>query len=354
MIIKSVDYQKRIEQINQVFELSVIKNDKKKCLSLRNIRSGLYAEKDMAYKLDIAFGNHKDVIVLNDIKIEFNGLTAQIDHLVLTCYSAYFIETKNSWGNISINEYRDWARYFGKTRYNMDSPVRQSEDHQKVLFELLKANLEKFMGKAFPGIYKKLGTYTAHHYIAIGKEATISGKGREQVKEQLLKYDQVTNKILEHYKTSSKKYLIADLKDNDKFKTLNPKELQNMGEFIFSCDISGDDPLKAFNIDIEIKAENNYPLANEEIEKTSINEKAVEYSIHAPSDVCTECNSNLEIVWGNKYKNYYWHCENCNKNQSIKVKCPSCNTGMRLKKDRNNYNIYCTKCEIDGFYYSSK
>ena len=132
MIIKQVDYKERIELINQALEQSEVKADKNKYYSLRNIKNGLYAEKDMAYKLDIAFGNHKEIMILNDIKVEFNGLTAQIDHLVLTCYSAYFIETKNSWGNISINEYRDWARYFGNKRFNMDSPIRQSEDHQKI------------------------------------------------------------------------------------------------------------------------------------------------------------------------------------------------------------------------------
>ena len=199
---------------------------------------------------------------------------------------------------------------------------------------------------------KKLGTYTAHHYVAVGKEAKITGDGRELVKDQLLKYDQITNKILEHYKTSSKKYLFADLKDNDKFKTLNLKELKKMAEFILSNDVSESDPLKAFNIEIE----QNEPYQN--IDKNNshveISEESEDYSIHAPSNTCTECNSKLEIFWGNKYKNYYWHCKNCNKNKSIKVKCPSCKSNMRLQKDGNDYNIYCPKCGIEGFYYSAE
>ena len=146
----------------------------------------LSAEKDMAYQLDIMFARSKDILVLNDVKIEYDGKTAQIDHLVLTCYSSYFIETKSSWGTISIDEYLDWTRCYEYKTENFDiSPLIQSENHGKLLYGLLEVNIDQIMGKMF-GLQKHIGSLKPHHYIAIGKKAKINGKGREKLKEQIM------------------------------------------------------------------------------------------------------------------------------------------------------------------------
>ena len=325
MTIKLVDYQKRIKQINETLALQEVKKDSRLKKKLYGIRSGFEAEASMAYELDVHFKDQKDIVVLNDIKIEHNGFTAQIDHLVLTCYSAYFIETKESHKAIKVNQYLDWFRD-GKP---IKSPISQSENHGKILFDLLENNIKHFMSKSF-GIYHKLGTYTQYHYIAIGGNANIEGDGRKLIKDQLLKYDQITKNILNHHKKSSKKYLIADLKDNDKFKTLDTKELKKMAEFILDNDISEDDPLKAFNIEAPQASIQNNEAACSNARK------------------CDKCSN--EMILKNIY-GYRWVCQNCNFTDKVIEYCPDCKSKMGMRSSKSKYYLVCKKCDYKKLYY---
>jgi len=70
-------------------------------------------------------------------------------------------------------------------------------------------NIEQIMGK-FLGLQKRLGSYKPHHYIAIGEKAEIKGKGRSILKDQIIRYDQVADIILEHHKKHAKGFLRID------------------------------------------------------------------------------------------------------------------------------------------------
>ena len=168
MILNKVDYEYKIDRINQA--ISYYEKDKTLLKKLNSIKNGLYAEKDMAYKLDIHLDKYDDIMVINDLKIKHKDKTAQIDHLVLTCYSSYFIETKTSWGEIHIDANLDWFR--NNIPFNQ-SPINQSKDHEEILYAFLNSNLEKFRGKLL-GMQKGIGSYVAHPYIAIGNKASIN------------------------------------------------------------------------------------------------------------------------------------------------------------------------------------
>lgn len=88
----------------------------------------------------------KEYIVLNDIMIEQNNMTHQIDHIVVSKYGLFVIEMKNYIGFITGDEYEyNWTKFVGKTRYEFQNPIRQNYGHVQALKELLKLNEEIFI-----------------------------------------------------------------------------------------------------------------------------------------------------------------------------------------------------------------
>lgn len=82
--------------------------------------------------------------VLNDILIETDGRTHQIDHIIISPYGIFSIETKQYNGFIIGNKYdKKWTRYVGKKKYYYENPIRQNYGHVKALSELLKIDEPK-------------------------------------------------------------------------------------------------------------------------------------------------------------------------------------------------------------------
>ena len=77
-------------------------------------------------------------LVINDVMVEQNGTTHQIDHVVVSSYGIFSIETKQYNGFITGNKYdKNWIRHAGKNKYYYTNPIRQNYGHVKALSELL-------------------------------------------------------------------------------------------------------------------------------------------------------------------------------------------------------------------------
>jgi len=162
-------------------------------------RAGLHAEKDMAYYLKARFGGDPELMIFNDLKFEHRDMTAQIDHLVLSRWSAYFIETKSVSQRININANGQWARVYGRKYVNIESPLEQSRRHEAILFDLLESRLPDFMGKLL-GLQKTFRKVVdVHHFVAISVGATTQGRGEKAVKKHLRALDQIPQLIAENH-----------------------------------------------------------------------------------------------------------------------------------------------------------
>lgn len=88
----------------------------------------------------------KDYIVLNDIMLEDNNGTHQIDHLVISKYGIFVIEMKNYYGMILGEEYKsNWIQYLGKNKSFFKNPIHQNYGHIKVLEKILNLENDKFI-----------------------------------------------------------------------------------------------------------------------------------------------------------------------------------------------------------------
>lgn len=85
-------------------------------------------------------------MLLNNIMLKMDNSTVQIDHLVISKYGIFVIETKNYGGLIIGNKYDDnWFQYLGRNKSLFHSPLRQNYGHIKCLSSILGIDESKFI-----------------------------------------------------------------------------------------------------------------------------------------------------------------------------------------------------------------
>lgn len=85
-------------------------------------------------------------IVLNDIMVNQNNNTHQIDHLIISQFGIFVIEMKNYYGLILGDEHKNkWIQYLGKKKSYFLNPIHQNYGHVKSLEELLNIDNKYFI-----------------------------------------------------------------------------------------------------------------------------------------------------------------------------------------------------------------
>lgn len=76
--------------------------------------------------------------VLNDCLLPTENGTTQIDHIVLSRFGIFVIETKNYSGKLYGKEFSEhWTQINGRSKVSIYNPLRQNYHHTKVLEDLL-------------------------------------------------------------------------------------------------------------------------------------------------------------------------------------------------------------------------
>lgn len=83
--------------------------------------------------------------VINDVLIKTAEGTTQIDHIVISEFGIFVIETKHMTGKVYASDYAEqWKVYYGKRCRKLFNPFRQNYGHVKNLESLLSAPEEVF------------------------------------------------------------------------------------------------------------------------------------------------------------------------------------------------------------------
>lgn len=90
---------------------------------------------------------NKDYKIINDVMIRTSdGRTHQIDHIVISKYGIFVIETKQYNGYIIGNDYdKKWTIKAGNKKYYVNNPVHQNYGHIQSLKEVLNIDDDKFI-----------------------------------------------------------------------------------------------------------------------------------------------------------------------------------------------------------------
>ena len=84
--------------------------------------------------------------ILNDVLVRAKDKTVQIDHIVVSIYGIFVIETKNYSGNIYGDGYKDkWTQYIGREKNLFQNPLRQNYGHYKTIADLLNISDDKLI-----------------------------------------------------------------------------------------------------------------------------------------------------------------------------------------------------------------
>jgi hypothetical protein len=101
------------------------------------VRAGMQGEREAAYAINFEYADRDNYIVIHDLRLEFGGRVAQIDHLLINvALDAWICETKSFSEGVKIDERGHWYRYGGRFAHGMESPVKQNERHVKVLGDI--------------------------------------------------------------------------------------------------------------------------------------------------------------------------------------------------------------------------
>ena len=97
---------------------------------------GKRGEKKMAALL--AFLPEKDYRVINDLLIQSNGRSTQIDHVVVSVYGIFVIETKYYKGWIYGGENSEfWTQNIYGNKYSLRNPLWQNQGHVRAVERLI-------------------------------------------------------------------------------------------------------------------------------------------------------------------------------------------------------------------------
>lgn len=142
MLIKSADDKSRrvalLESLLQAPLLDARQQDWAR-RELQNLRRGVQGERDAAHYLDNHFADAPNHAVIHDLRLEFEGEVAQIDHLIIARgFTFYLLETKNFSGNLHINGFGEFSVSYGAGKtFGIASPLEQSRRHANVLAKVL-------------------------------------------------------------------------------------------------------------------------------------------------------------------------------------------------------------------------
>ena len=327
--------------------------------------TGRKAEEEMAFKLNRRFHNNQEFHVINNLRFDWLGSHVQIDHLVLCRYGLVIIESKSVRSKVKY-EGEEWFRLWDNHWTGMKNPVIQAEEQAHALKELLCQNNERIFNKSTAvTIAKNFLDLPIHCFVAISDLATIyRPKENDIYKEQVFKAEVITNKI---------ESLYEELKSNIKFIMTNDELCHVVGLLLsvhvpYTPETLPEDSSSKAQASSVTKQQEIEPSANAKTEPaiTNSSKKTEKASLTHPKnktkdeqeiltyDNCPQCGGKISILWGAKFKSYYWHCESCGKNISINYKCPKCHEKLHIKKTGNDYYIYCTTCDLQALYFSDK
>ena len=184
------------EQLKSLEELyAKIRNPKVKSAietDIAAITSGIYGEETILFELK---NSHIPMFVLHDLYLEYDGLSAQIDFLIITRRRDFVVECKNLYGNITINNAGDFIRTAGNRKEGIYSPITQGKRHLELIKKMRMAERGNVLSRAF----FEANFYENHRSVVVlaNPKTILNVKyAPKEIKSQVIRADQLINYIL--------------------------------------------------------------------------------------------------------------------------------------------------------------
>lgn len=178
--------------------------------------AGLRGEYTVSKELHRLGGKY---IILNDLMLRTAYGTCQIDHIVLSPYGIFVVETKNISGKITGNdEWKEWywvGKDFNKTIYN---PVMQNFRHIDVLSDTLGLSADNFIS---------IIVFTGKAHIRVETSHAVMFLGQLVPFIKLFRYECLSGSTIFQYRDKLQKCNITDSSEREKHVTYAKKIKSN-------------------------------------------------------------------------------------------------------------------------------
>ena len=174
-------------------------------------KAGIIGEDAIMFELK---NSGMDIVVLHDLYIETaDGRGAQIDYIVITPYVQVFIECKNLFGNIEINNKGDFIRSFNYggrwIKEGIYSPITQNERHLTVFRDCRIEGKNTFTRLA---INSSFDAFNKSLVVLANPKTVVNDRyAPKEIKQKVIRVDQLTAtlKTFKNNYKSNKKDMIS-------------------------------------------------------------------------------------------------------------------------------------------------
>lgn len=161
---------------------------------IRLVKAGIAGEKQVRFELE---NSHIPMFVLHDLYFEYQGLTSQIDYLIITRKHQFVIECKNLYGNIEINSNGDFIRTFSYGRHSKKegiySPITQNRRHLELIKQIRGAERNALLRIVFDKYF--YDNYRSIVVLANPKTVLNAKYAKKEVRNQVIRADQLAEYI---------------------------------------------------------------------------------------------------------------------------------------------------------------
>lgn len=208
------DAKKDLEYLESLVDNQNVKDQELLLQQIKKVKYGIYGENKIEYELE---NSHIPMFVLHDIRLEYEGLTAQIDYLIITKKNTYIIECKNLYGNIEINEKGDFIRWINRHPEGIYNPITQNQRHKELIKKLRKSNKKNFITRI--GFESTFDTWHKTLVVLANDKTYLNyRRAPKEIKDQIIRADQ----LIAYIKKTEK---------NSKSMNLSESDMKGIAEF---------------------------------------------------------------------------------------------------------------------------
>ena len=352
MLIKQADdHTAELSQLEQAAKSCTGNETKQVARDLAIRKAGVKGETESAYLIDFHFAASPNWAVIHDLRVEHNGRTAQVDHLLINRWmECYVLETKHFHAGIKITEDGEFMRWndYKHTFEGMPSPLLQNDRHIAVLRDVMETlELPTRLGLRITFSFQTLVLIAPNARIDRPKKFDTSRVIKaDQIKERIWRDIDKENALFGLVKTAAR--IVSGATVNGVAQQLANQHRPAKWHLPA--------PEAATATTTEKPTRPAVPtVATPAVEAPSIGEKvgALSGSAAPPCSgpQCKGCQScDGSILYG-KY-GYYFQCAQCQTNTAIKFTClPGHNA--RLRKAGKQFFRDCAECGSSEAYFTN-
>jgi hypothetical protein len=250
------DAKNQLEKLKELYNNAPEKVRPQIERDIKLLSYGIAGEDTVAFELK---NSYIPIIVLHDLNLEYDGLTAQIDYMIITKKFSLIVECKNLFGNLEVNSSGDFIRELEfngrRKKEGIYSPVTQNTRHLEMIRKVRATSKNNFLTKA---IFEKYFDDAYKSVVVLANPKTVINMkyAKKEIKEKIIRSDQLISYI---------KRLLKESKDAP----WSDKEMYELADFFLGLH-------KSNTVDYTKKYfQESIPNVNEEPNKDQINKDQI-------------------------------------------------------------------------------